>query len=541
MTVSTGQYAATLVVDEYEYELGTRGGTIVLDEGAAPHVSGSLELAAPADLSTVDPRVTPRCRVDVTDASGLLRRFDLGVRSRELAHLSRVVRLPLASDEALLSDARALVDDWTPRAHAASLRDVVDYVLTEVLDVELAATPDVDSDVTPFWEASNLMPDPSFETGTTAGWAPAVNAPTLANVGTHAYVGTRSLAVTATAGGGLSTISPVVTARPGQSYGGSLCVRSSVSRDVTVTVRFTNASGGTTDVTSPSAATSTSAWSRVAVLAVAPADAVSVRVFFTASSNTIGDIHYLDAVMISPDTEILPFFYGATPDDADYTYANSGGAGVRTPIVDRPRESLLWSAGQSALDFLHPLVQAAGFRLVCDETRVWTLRDETYSAPGALNVRHGVNLIDAADLIDRDGGLWFDAQVTRYTWTDRAGVTHTRTDEYALTTPPTRVNLVEVEAPYPGPGRSEYAVRRAQGRGRELEVTTRAIWDTPAEQACRFVLEGTPTQLGETSRVTFDLATDRMTVLARTTDTPDGAVDLLAGTVDELTGIVDDL
>lgn len=56
-----------------------------------------------------------------------------------------------------------------------------------------------------------------------------------------------------------------------------------------------------------------------------------------------------------------------------------------------------------------------------------------------------------------------------------------------------------------------------------------------------FVLEGAPTQLGQAQRITFDLNQDRMTVTARTVDTPAGAIDLLPGTIDALPGTIDSL
>ncbi len=191
-------------------------------------------------------------------------------------------------------------------------------------------------------------------------------------------------------------------------------------------------------------------------------------------------------------------------------------------------DALLWKAGDSALQFLQPLVQALGLRLVCDEKRVWTLRNENYTGHGEIHtISHGENLIAGDDEIDRDADLWFDARVTRYSWTDSAGTRQERVDAYALTNPYTRATLLEVNAPYPGDGRSQYAVRRAQQRGRELSATTIANWDMHAEQPAVFTFPETPIQFGAVQTVEYDLSRDEMTITARTIDTPDTAWVLL--------------
>lgn len=195
---------------------------------------------------------------------------------------------------------------------------------------------------------------------------------------------------------------------------------------------------------------------------------------------------------------------------------------------DAADDALVWRAGTSALDFLHPLVQAVGMRLVCDERRVWTLRTETYAGHGAvISIAYGIDMVDGGDTIDRDNALWFDAQVTRYRWTDAAGAQQEAVDSYALQTPYTRVNLVAINAPYPGPGRSAYAVRRAQQRGREVTATKVSDWTVAAEQPVIVYLPDTPVQVGSVQRVRFDLDRDEMTIDARTVDTPDTAWILL--------------
>ncbi len=216
-------------------------------------------------------------------------------------------------------------------------------------------------------------------------------------------------------------------------------------------------------------------------------------------------------------------------------------AGDADLSVDADPDAFTWKAGQSAIDFLMPLVQAAGFRLVCDESRAWTLRDEDYAEPGAASIRHAVNLTDADERISRESDAWYDAAVTRYTWTDSLGVEHVQVDAYALTTPYTRLQLFERDTPYPGSGFSEYAVRRTQQRGREIEAHAVSDWRVTTEQSLTIYLDDEPTQTGNSQSVTFDLSNDEMTVSARTTDTADGTIDLLTGFIDGLAGYIDGL
>lgn len=189
--------------------------------------------------------------------------------------------------------------------------------------------------------------------------------------------------------------------------------------------------------------------------------------------------------------------------------------------LDYDLEAFTWKAGQSALAFLIPLAQTAGYRIVCDELRGWTLRDEEHTTGGSITIRQGLNAIDGTDRISLDDDRWFDAAVTRYRWTDRDGQQQERVDAYARRIPYRRLQLFERDTPYPGAGFSTYAVRRAMSRGRDVSATLVADWRAQAEMPVVIDLDGTPTtQTGRIGRVEFDLDRDEMTVTTRTTDTP---------------------
>ncbi len=145
-----------------------------------------------------------------------------------------------------------------------------------------------------------------------------------------------------------------------------------------------------------------------------------------------------------------------------------------------------------------------------------------------MTYRYGVNLIDASETLSRSSDEWYDGAVVRYRHV-AGGLEQIRDDTWALTDPPSKVILREINAAYPGPGRAEYMVRRAQGKGRTVTVTAQATWDEAAEQPLTTTLDGTPIQTGVANRVQFDLSRNEVTVTSRTTDTPAAAWILIPG------------
>lgn len=551
--ISTQVYSAYLIGSP-DRQLSILGGRLSVDDTRAPHVEGDLDLAWPghwelvADappvygglvwhddpelLAALDPKLTPRVRVEIDGeypSFSVHREFDLGIRRRVPNQVTRVVALQLASDEALLADVRALEDDTTPRTHQASLRAVVDYVLgTAIAGADLAAAPAIDADVTAYWQLTNLHPNPDVDTGI-SGYLTGSAATTLAHHAGTGVGGTSGyLLASQTGAGGAVYLTGGATAghacTEGESFVVAINARASHAGMTSfVTLRWFNADGGVirNDSGTPTALPIGTNWVRFHHIAKAPPGAVKLVPYAQVAGAASGRQWAIDRVLIAKDTELVDWFDGNHP-PAGYTThwedAANASASTRVPIVERSRESLTWKAGKSALEFLAPLIQSVGYRLVCDETRSWTLRNENYEAEGGLSISYGVNMIEGSDEIDRGRGLWFDAQVTRYL----DGV-----DSFALNDPPTRVNEVVIDAAYPGPGRSEYAVRRAQGRGRQVDATAVARWTERAEQFIVIELDGAPIQIGKTSSVTWDLgpgsSRDRVSVTTRTTDTPPSA------------------
>ncbi len=545
MTVTAEALSATVGASP----LSVKGGRLTLDVSRAPHVSGEIRVTRPslAVQAALDPRSTPPPRVtvgaSVTTPWGAVvtRSFDLTVRGRGAGLVSGEMVIRLASDEALLQDYAPLADDETPYGLATSLRAVINYALGKAIPgATLAASPSVDADVTPYADSINLMPDPSVEGGgatyvgvnctvdrNDTSWK-AVGAKCLnlyAVTSTDSYaaiagdVGGMRLGMTA---GRTYVFSVTGRVKTGYPVGGSVGERARRA------VAFWRVGSTYFTATSPALPTTQGIQTRVSVRFAIPADATEafVRVY---NGHTVGEVQW-DAFRLSEytgDPADTGYYDGATTATAGYAYswtgAANGSTSKRTALISRSIDLMRWKAGVSALDFLAPMVQAAGLRLVCDEARVWTLRGENYQAPGSLAYRAGVNLIDSDDQISRDEDVWYDGAVVEYTWIASDGTTQTAIDAFALTATPSRVVKLERSTPYPGPGLAAYTVRRAQQRGRAVSVDVMTDWAAHAEQPVQIILDGAPTQIGTVTAVTFDIDAGRMNITARTTDTPASA------------------
>ncbi len=555
MTVSTHTYTAVLLGSP-NVPLLVRGGSVTLDESRAPHVEAQLQIALPnlATLVALDPRLGKRIRLTATSTMTGSRTFDLVLTARVMMLAAGTVQLNLASDETLLAGYAPLADiDLYDRAN--DIKALAAYVV----GVVLGAAPTISgptADLTPYWDATNLIRNPSFETDLTLwGWTGA----TTERV--NDWSASNPWAMRLTSGGSIdsfaypdgdvggirSGMSPgrTYTAQAeyrigGSALGGSAGPR---ARRIVAFVKAPSLGPGYVEYASDPMPNTVNTRRRLGVTFDLPADTTEafIRLY---NGHTDGSV-WIDAVSLTSDSRHTTYFDGSVPATPGYLYFWTGEAhkstSQRHPLVESADpDAFLWRAGQSALDFLVPLVQAAGLRLVCDETRSWSMRGEGYAAPGTLTIRHGINLIDGDDTISRDDDSWFDAAITRYEWTDRYGVKQTRVDAYGVAGY-TRAREFTKTTPYPGPGFSEYAVRRAKTRGRQVTGTIVTDWQARAEQAVIVTLSGAPVQTGRIGSVQFDLDNDRVTATTRTVDTPIGAIDLLTGTVNGLSGQINNL
>lgn len=584
MTVTAHAYSAKIVGTSTVVPV--EGGRITLDAGSWPHVSGTIEVPVPTDedaaafLAALDPRLNRRLEVtaQVTFDDGqppVTRVFNLGIRSRPMRLTDASITLSLASDEALLEDYRALADDREPFVRQASLRSICNYVLNKAIPgAVLAAQPAIDRNVTAYWEMENQVTNTRGALDLN-GWGAYANA--ASGTGTLALASWVTRPPGVPGSGAYTGISHLVqnpstswvdlwyqkndlSVSPGRFYTSSAWMGfkaidgAAATRNMRAIIIWRNQAGAEISRTvgatvAASHGAGAGAWSglhRVHATGLAPSGATGATLVFSVIDGLAqsGRGVTLTAAMFTEGARLVDYFDGSFPTTGEYAYSWQGSAdaatSLRVPINERDPDSLVWDAGRSAIDFLMTLVQSAGLRLVCDEQRVWTLRDENYTAPGQLDVRYAVNMLDADDDISRDNDTWFDAMVATWRWTAPDGTRKSRTDSYALPGA-TRVAFVERETAFPGKGFAQYAVRRAQGRGREVSGSIVADWGALAEQPVTIVLPSQATQIGITQRVEFDLDNDRITVSSRTRDTPAGAIDLLQGTIDGLTGSIDSL
>lgn len=476
------------------------------------------------------------------------RYFDLGIREVRPDRAAGTVTVRTASDEAILSDFAQLVDDTTPRSLETSIRAICNYVLGKIGAALEPGT--VDADVTAYWEVTNLLANPGAEDATLTNWVAGTGASALART---ALPRSGAWAAQFTAAAGMANVVPAASStdrfavRPGEWYVFSFWGRSSAPTTMRAAIQWWTQNGTVLSSTRLGEAftSSTTAYDRhYYVIAQAPPGVTHAFPYVNTTGNTAGRLHRVDDAMFYEGDEVIGYFDGSTT-LAGYTTewqdAANKSASTRRPLVERRPEALVWKAGTSAMAFLQPLLMSVGLRLVCDEQRRWTLRLADYRDGGSQSWRYGVNIETADENLSREDDSWFDAAVYTYTWTDSSGMEQTRVDSYSLIPEPTKVLLVELDTPFPGAGRAENVVLRAQGKGRTVSVSGIPSWTERTDQDLFILLEGSPIQTGLASKVRFDFDTDTVTVTSRTTDTPFGAIDLLTGTIDALAGTINSL
>lgn len=451
--------------------------------------------------------------------------FDLGVREVRPDRSTGTVQVEVASDEAILSTVAPLADNVTPRTHETSLRAVCDYVLGKIGASLEPGT--LDADVTAFWRVTNLLPNPSFEVNLD-GW--------LAGSGSTGLE--RSAGATPVAGAWAARWRPTSTASawvdgprfsvtPGRPYTFSAYMIADVARQARLRPAFVDADGRTLwGLIGAPVTLATTQWKQLSIVgAVAPVGAVACVFRLEFLTDAASRNVWADCCMAYEGDELVPYIDGALPAGPAYTYEWTGpphaSTSARVPVIERPVEALTWRAGVSGMDFLEVLLKQAGMRLVCDEQRRWWLRDAAYRADGEQTWRYGANIIAADERLSLTD--WYGAAVYEYVWSDPAGIEQRRIDSFELVPPPAPVLRMEVNAPYPGPGRAENLVRRAQGRGRTVTVTGIPTWTEHTDQPLSVLLDGTPIQTGIVGRVEYLLDDDTVTVASRTTDTPAAA------------------
>lgn len=162
---------------------------------------------------------------------------------------------------------------------------------------------------------SNLVPNPSFETGI-VGWSSSSNRATLSQNVSLAQSGTKSCQVVIANVGATPTVeSQRFPVRGGFSYTVSAYDRLNTvgTRSVGVKLIFYNAAGGI--VLNPTTATSSSSngsFVRRSATHQAPSDATQAAVVVAYVSASLADVHQLDAVMVEEGSTLNSYLDGDT-------------------------------------------------------------------------------------------------------------------------------------------------------------------------------------------------------------------------------------
>lgn len=171
-----------------------------------------------------------------------------------------------------------------------------------------------------------------------------------------------------------------------------------------------------------------------------------------------------------------------------------------------------WNPGQSAWDWLTPLVQAAGLRLWCDELRAWHLDVSPSTVDGQTTLTVSGSITDATDDTTLDGD-WYDAVVITYQWTDAAGTDHTMYDT-ATNTNWSRVLSLSYNSPYPGPGGAAAVLNRRNAEGDIVTVTAISDYASKPSQALAVTFDDGQ-RTGQVASVSWDWPAATMQVKSR--------------------------
>jgi len=186
--------------------------------------------------------------------------------------------------------------------------------------------------------------------------------------------------------------------------------------------------------------------------------------------------------------------------------------GAVTSTVDSA--AIIWQPGQTAWDYLNPLVKKAGLRLYCDEKRLWHLVTDTDTLPGLVELFSVGTIKSTAEVIDRNSDEWFDAVVIKYSYVNDLGQTVNAFDT-AAENGYSKVKLIEFDTPFPGLGAAQRILDRALARGSQQDVTAVSNYAVTPSTQCTIYITGFPALENYIKSVTWNFPSDEMTIKTR--------------------------
>jgi hypothetical protein len=172
---------------------------------------------------------------------------------------------------------------------------------------------------------TNLVTNPTIEVDT-AGWS-GTNGATVTRVTTPIHVGTGALAITSTGSGDNASAKITIPVVGGRDYTVSGYLRSATTpKEVRLGVTWRKADGSLAPggVSSTHGETLTTAYTRFSRVATAPSSAATAEVALGVFNAPNGQVHYLDAVMVTEGTDLIDYFDGSFTASGTKTYAWTG-------------------------------------------------------------------------------------------------------------------------------------------------------------------------------------------------------------------------
>ncbi|WP_146086452.1 hypothetical protein [Rathayibacter sp. AY1D1] len=527
-------------------ELPVVDGSVTLDEGWAPYIKAVLTVAVDTDSTEdlaelLDPRLGPRLLVTLTRTNlytgeSYARIFDLGLRSREIDARTGEISLGLTSDEALLQTWARTTEPLTYNSTSAiaAVKSALFTVLqqTPQLSIDYSTVPQI--------TRRNLFPNPSpsgnGSISTSSGAVGTVVAQNPLNPGDALRIvprdqNTADTESYASLGGVAGNLRLGMEAGKTYTFSANTFMEFAYNGEKADNafriVAYTKVPNQDVEETSSDEFTPGKVERQYVTFDV-PVGATEayIRIYHGGVLGGRVPAVYANKFLLEQGNAERQYFSGAysignQPPEVVYSWEGTANNSVSrlVELATTGDNEMTWQTGDTAWDFISPLMEAAGLRLFCDEQRKWRLVDSSYQVPGSVRIAEGWNLVGAADVIDADGESWFDSVVIRYSWTDQYGESWTDVDVYAPRG--YRKTLVLDRTSPRVKGAARYILSRLLGRGRTLSLE--AVSDFAVTPGCEIVasLPGTVPVVGRLMGVTFNLGTDEMSIGTRgVLDTP---------------------
>ncbi|MCS5513992.1 hypothetical protein NY537_14710 [Curtobacterium flaccumfaciens pv. betae] len=522
-----------------------------MDEGNSPWLTAAATIARPSDAIAELLRPDQKSPVTLTTTATGTPTLSLTLRVIDWSFSpdDDRITLSLASNEYQMLEYSPTGDiNLGSDVYQGSTAAIVNRVLTTTYGTATSAVLSgvADKPFKTFSEVKNMIPNGSFEAS--SGLWTASQATLLQDTARQKF-GTYSLRITPNSTSTSSYITMPVPLTPGQTYtysayfytAGTLQSGTSISdaRKLQVGGTITN---GQWLVRSAQVPNQTNLQQRISMTFTVPwnVEDTFVRVI-NGYTNTADNRINVDGILLvegdGMDTNGNPieYFDGDNPATSDYTYTWDDTArlssSTRTAVLDRGPDVLTWSGGQTADEFLRPIVESLGWRLFLDEKARWVLTDNGYKVPGQVEMRSGSTLYAGSEIAsvqdeDADGfPMAADAVIVKYSWTDWKGVERTKSD-VATTAGYSRPYVLEKEdTPYPGPGQAAYLLARLQARTRRLDAIGRPAWSARPGMDAIVTLPNRPSASGYVQALTWAFSDNSMTVTTK------GLVTLVTGSI----------